>query len=68
LQHVTEHGQDTEPEQSEYDRLGVTPTPDDGTRLLSTPPWDETERPHRERSGPDVDYPRRGRLVGQRQV
>ena len=65
LQHVTERGQDTEPHQSEYDRLGVTPTPDDGTRLSSTPPWDETERPHRERSGPDVDYTRRGRLVGQ---
>jgi hemerythrin-like domain-containing protein len=65
LQHVTARGHDTEQDQSEYDRLGVTPTPDDGTRLSSTPPWDETERPHRARSGPDVDYTRRGRLVGQ---
>jgi iron-sulfur cluster repair protein YtfE (RIC family) len=65
LQHVTERGHDTEPDQSEYDRLGVTPTPDDGIRLSSTPPWNETERPHRERSGPDADYTRRGRLVDQ---
>jgi hemerythrin-like domain-containing protein len=65
LQQVTAHGHDTGPDQSEYDRLGVTPTPDDGSRLSSTPPWDETQRPRRERSGPDVDYTRRGRLVGQ---
>ena len=38
LQHVTERGHGTEPDQSEYDRLGVTPTPDDGTRLSPTPP------------------------------
>jgi hypothetical protein len=65
LQHVTGHGHDIEPDQSEYDRLGVTPTPDDGTRLSASPAWDETERPHRKRSGPAVDYTRRGKLVGQ---
>jgi alkanesulfonate monooxygenase SsuD/methylene tetrahydromethanopterin reductase-like flavin-dependent oxidoreductase (luciferase family) len=50
---------------SEYARLGVTPTPDDGTRLSATAPWDEASRPHRRPSGPEVAYTRRGRLVGQ---
>jgi hypothetical protein len=35
---VTDRGHGTEPDRSEYDRLGVTPTPDDGTRLSPTPP------------------------------
>jgi hypothetical protein len=65
LHQVTGRGHDIEPDQSEYARLGVTPTPDDGTRLSATSAWDEAERPHRERSGPDVDYTRCGRLVGQ---
>ena len=34
--------------------LGVTPTPDDGTRLSTTSPWDESTRP----TGPE---PERGR-------
>ncbi len=49
---------------SEYERLGVTPTPDDGTRLSARDAWDETARPQRTASGPDVAYSRRGRLVG----
>ncbi|WP_217913167.1 LLM class flavin-dependent oxidoreductase [Miltoncostaea marina] len=49
----------------EYERLGVTPTPDDGTRVGSVAPWDESTRPRREPSPPDVRYTRRGRLVGQ---
>jgi hemerythrin-like domain-containing protein len=53
---------------SEYDRLGVTPTPDDGTRLSAAAAWDESTRPHRPESGPDVTYTRRGRLVGQHLV
>jgi alkanesulfonate monooxygenase SsuD/methylene tetrahydromethanopterin reductase-like flavin-dependent oxidoreductase (luciferase family) len=52
----------------EYARLGVTPTPDDGIRLTSREPWDESARPHRPRSGADVEYTRRGRLVGQHLV
>ena len=53
---------------SEYDRLGVTPTPDDGTRLAAAVAWDESTRPHRPPAGPDVTYSDRGRLVGQQLV
>jgi alkanesulfonate monooxygenase SsuD/methylene tetrahydromethanopterin reductase-like flavin-dependent oxidoreductase (luciferase family) len=54
--------------ESEYDRLGVRPTPDPGVRLGTTVPWDESTRPHRPESGPEVEYTRRGRLVGQHLV
>ena len=50
---------------SEYERLGVTPTPDDGRRLTSEMPWDESARPHRTESPPDIEYSRQGRQVGQ---
>ena len=50
---------------SEYERLGVTPTPDDGTRVGAVASWDESTRPHRPASDPAVTYTRRGRLVGQ---
>ena len=49
---------------SEYDRLGVAPTADDGARLSGEAAWDETTRPHRPPSGEDVTYTRRGMLVG----
>ncbi|HEY1449385.1 MAG TPA: hemerythrin domain-containing protein [Solirubrobacteraceae bacterium] len=49
---------------SEYERLGVTPTPDDGTRLSEAQAWDESTRPHREQSGADVQYSEQGRQVG----
>jgi alkanesulfonate monooxygenase SsuD/methylene tetrahydromethanopterin reductase-like flavin-dependent oxidoreductase (luciferase family) len=55
-------------DQSEYERLGVRPTLDDGTRLSATAPWDEATRPHRPESGPDVAYTTRGRLLGQHLV
>jgi alkanesulfonate monooxygenase SsuD/methylene tetrahydromethanopterin reductase-like flavin-dependent oxidoreductase (luciferase family) len=55
-------------DESEYDRLGVRPTPDPGVRLSTTVPWDESTRPHRAKSGPEVEYTRRGRLVGQHLV
>jgi alkanesulfonate monooxygenase SsuD/methylene tetrahydromethanopterin reductase-like flavin-dependent oxidoreductase (luciferase family) len=55
-------------DESEYDRLGVRPTPDPGVRLSTTVPWDESTRPHRHASGPEVEYTRRGRLVGQHLV
>jgi hypothetical protein len=51
--------------ESEYDRLGVTPTVDDGIRRSATVPWDESTRPHRQASGPEVAYTPRGRLAGQ---
>ncbi len=49
----------------EYERLGVTPTPDDGTRFSETAAWDEATRPHREPTGPEVLYTDTGRQVGQ---
>jgi alkanesulfonate monooxygenase SsuD/methylene tetrahydromethanopterin reductase-like flavin-dependent oxidoreductase (luciferase family) len=55
-------------DQSEYARLGVRPTPDDGTRLSAVAAWDESTRPHRAESGPDVSYTQRGRLVGRHLV
>jgi alkanesulfonate monooxygenase SsuD/methylene tetrahydromethanopterin reductase-like flavin-dependent oxidoreductase (luciferase family) len=55
-------------DETEDDRLGVTPTPDAGVRLSAADIWDESTRPHRPESGPDVTYTRRGRLVGQHLV
>jgi hypothetical protein len=52
----------------EHDRLGVTPTPDDGTRHSAASPWDESTRPHRAPSGSDVAYSDAGRQVGQHLV
>jgi hemerythrin-like domain-containing protein len=49
-------------------RLGVTPTPDDGTRHSATAPWDESTRPHRSPSAEHVDYSDTGRQVGQHLV
>lgn len=49
----------------EYDRLGITPTPDDGSRLTPGMPWDESTRPHRPESPPDIEYSEQGRAVGQ---
>lgn len=51
--------------ESEYARLGVTPTLDDGTRLTAATPWDESTRPRRTPSGTDITYTRQGKLVGQ---
>ena len=48
----------------EYERLGVTPTPDNGERLTDSMPWDEANRPHRPPSAPDVEYSEQGRQVG----
>jgi len=53
---------------SEYERLGVTPTPDDGTRVSAVAPWDEATRPHRSPSRPEVAYSDTGRQVGQHLV
>jgi hypothetical protein len=49
---------------SEYERLGIMPTPDSGDRLSKQLPWDESTRPSRPESAPDVVYTDRGRAVG----
>src|SRR5690606_16000138 len=51
-------------EATEYDRLGVHPTPDDGTRYAPEPVWDESSRPQRPESPPGTEYSARGRAVG----
>lgn len=50
---------------AEYERLGLTPTLDDGTRPSEQAAWDEATRPHRAPSGDDVVYSDRGRHTGQ---
>jgi hypothetical protein len=52
------------PVSAEYERLGVTPTTDPGVRLSADQPWDESARPHRAESGPNVRYTDQGRQVG----
>ena len=54
------------PGRGQYERLGVTPTPDDGTRLSprSRELWDESTRPTRPESGPDVSYDDVSRALG----
>ncbi len=53
---------------SEYERLGVTPTPDDGARHSAVAPWDEAARPQRPPSDEHVAYSNTGRQVGQHLV
>ena len=50
---------------AEYERLGVTPTPDDGRRLGERAPWDESTRPHRPPASEQTEYSETGRQVGQ---
>jgi iron-sulfur cluster repair protein YtfE (RIC family) len=50
---------------AEYERLGITPTPDDGSRHGDSVPWDETARPHRPASDEDVTYSPAGREIAQ---
>jgi alkanesulfonate monooxygenase SsuD/methylene tetrahydromethanopterin reductase-like flavin-dependent oxidoreductase (luciferase family) len=46
-------------------RLGLRPTPDDGTRLSPDVPWDESTRPHRPVTAATIAYTDQGRQVGQ---
>jgi hemerythrin-like domain-containing protein len=48
---------------TQYERLGVTPTPDTGERLSSARLWDENTRPVRPEPPSDVVYTDRGRAV-----
>jgi hypothetical protein len=49
---------------SQYERLGVFPTVDTGARLSDTQLWDESTRPTRSESPPDITYSAMGRAVG----
>ena len=44
--------------------LGIEPTPDDGTRLGPSMPWDETTRPRATPPDPDATYTDQGRAIG----
>jgi hypothetical protein len=50
---------------SENDRLGVTPTPDDGTRVGEAMPWDESTRPQGPPPAAGTTYSAAGRETGQ---
>ncbi|MDQ6741413.1 MAG: LLM class flavin-dependent oxidoreductase [Candidatus Dormibacteraeota bacterium] len=53
-----------DPTETEDERLGLAPTPDDQIRLSQRAAWDESTRPRRSRSGPGVKYTDLGRRVG----
>ena len=55
-------------EESEYERLGIQPTPDERSHLAGAAPWVESTRPHRQPSGTDVTYSNEGRLAGRHLV
>jgi alkanesulfonate monooxygenase SsuD/methylene tetrahydromethanopterin reductase-like flavin-dependent oxidoreductase (luciferase family) len=54
--------------QAEDERLGVTPTPDDAIRLSDRAPWDDSTRPRRPRSGPEVTYTGQGRRASKQLI
>jgi luciferase-like monooxygenase/hemerythrin HHE cation binding domain-containing protein len=49
----------------DFRALGVTPTPDDGTRLSGDTPWDESARPSGPAPDPGAVYTDTGRMTGQ---
>jgi hemerythrin-like domain-containing protein len=55
---------DTSHAGSQYERLGVFPTVDTGIRHSDVQLWDESARPTRPESPPDVTYTRVGRAIG----
>jgi alkanesulfonate monooxygenase SsuD/methylene tetrahydromethanopterin reductase-like flavin-dependent oxidoreductase (luciferase family) len=56
------------PGEIEDERLGVMPTPDEAIRLSDRAPWDDSTRPRRDRSGPEVNYTDQGRRVSKQLV
>jgi alkanesulfonate monooxygenase SsuD/methylene tetrahydromethanopterin reductase-like flavin-dependent oxidoreductase (luciferase family) len=54
--------------ETEDERLGVAPTPDERIRLSERVPWDDSTRPHRNRSGPEVNYTDQGRRDGRQLI
>jgi hypothetical protein len=54
--------------ETEDERLGVAPTPDERIRLSERAPWDDSTRPHRDRSGPEVSYTDQGGRDGKQLI
>ena len=54
--------------ETEDERLGVTPTPDQAIRLSDRAPWDDSTRPRRDRSGPEGHYTDQGRRVSKQLI
>ena len=46
----------------------MTPTPDEAIRLSDRAPWDNSTRPRRDRSGPEVNYIEQGRRVAKQLI
>jgi hypothetical protein len=57
-----------EPQRPLPPTLGITPTPDDGTRLTDHRLWDETARPHAPAAPAGSTYTARAKAVGQHLV
>ncbi|WP_346134145.1 LLM class flavin-dependent oxidoreductase [Lentzea roselyniae] len=56
------------PKAPAVDRLGVIPTPDDGTRLSAERPWDESKRPTGPAPEADAVYTASGRALGRQLI
>jgi len=56
------------PGETEDERLGVRPTPDEAIRLSDRAPWDDSTRPRRDRSGPEVNYTDQGRRASKQLI
>ena len=54
--------------ETEDEPLGVRPTPDEAIRLSDRAPWDDSTRPRRDRSGPEVIYTDRGRRAAKQLI
>ncbi|MDX6292322.1 MAG: hypothetical protein QOH50_1397 [Kribbellaceae bacterium] len=56
------------PGETADERLGVTPTPDEAIRHSYRAPWDDSARPRRDRTGPEVIYTDQGRRVAKQLI
>jgi alkanesulfonate monooxygenase SsuD/methylene tetrahydromethanopterin reductase-like flavin-dependent oxidoreductase (luciferase family)/hemerythrin-like domain-containing protein len=61
-------GNSATPGHTEDERLGVTPTPDDAIRLSDRAAWDDSTRPRRDRTSPEVTYTSQGRRVSKQLI
>ncbi len=56
------------PGETEDERLGGTPTPDEAIRLSDRVPWDDSTRPRRDRSGQQEHYTDQGRSAAKQLI